>query len=444
MTTTLYKRLFEVRILHGYYLDGHSFTKEEPKKPEFFQDYPSDKQAEVLVNTHYNILNDLEIVPLPETDRILRGWSRKVIWTNTLTGFFVGLEVRFDGRNYFPVPDLPDGLALTFLVRIRNAWWPNFSNHALRPSLPGCYFFTNRSESVIKTLPSLALPVPDFAGKRTWEMGELARLPKNLLGRARQDTEVSTDFVELPDYQWASSADRRALPKQFSYRFKSSTPVKKAEFTLALPSGAIVKTITQNFTAQAPQDFLLDFSTKPLLEGQTKPERLPDGLYNLTVKINNDLFETRSIALRSELSGDQSVWGLIEIVLDKKQNDGFQLLEPNGALRKDATEPKSGLWAVKNPFEIRLLRRETWWHYIIENTVNSQLPTKDTPFGELMYFIKTQRIESTAPRPLLRTRAPVSINSNLFLPTPEQAVLQYDPKSGRYISQLYLQTIKLI
>ena len=78
-----YFRLFEVRILHEYYLLAGA--------DHIFYDLSANDRQEMLMKRvlggQYKLLNDLDIVPTPSTTQLLR--NHKLIFKKTATGFVV-------------------------------------------------------------------------------------------------------------------------------------------------------------------------------------------------------------------------------------------------------------------------------------------------------------------------------------------------------------------
>ncbi len=435
MANRLFKRLFEVNILHGYYLDHLVWDKNQ--KPKIYQDYSFDEQNEALLR--YNILNDLSFEPTPATQNLLRGLHMR--WAASPLGFFTGIEVERQAPDqYLPFQPLPLDAVWTFIARIRNPYWQNITNHALRPTLPGCYYFTNQPIVAGKTPPTLSAPPPAFDANRFWEMGELISDGAGNILRARKRSDQIGDFAAFPNQHWANTADRIALPKSFLYRFDAKTPVQAAVFRLLMPGGgALLKTIQKQF-ASPPETYRLDLRALDKLPGEILPKPTKDGWYDLEVVLNGALFERRSILLRSDLPADASVFAIIDIA-NHSTSDGFQLLNPNQTLRYAPNPNNQKIEPLR--FQINLLPRATYWQYLIEKFAESTLPNSDHNYGAVQYVKNTHQLISTEPRALTRIRTPLQVTTDVYLPNPERADLQYDPTNGQFISQLFLQTIKL-
>ena len=448
MNTILYRRLFEVRILHGYYLDGHVLDNENPV---FFQEYPPEKQTDIL-NDRYAISSDLEVIPTKSTEDLMRRMQMR--WRATTTGFFAGIEALSKGAGKFvPKVPIPEGTTWTFLLRVRNPGFYNITNHVLRSTLPGRYLFTNRNDAVFtkrdnkdfkkQNLPSLSVPPGAFDASRSWEMGELAIISKKLK-IARDGNET---FELLTDHQWANSNDRVALPKSFRYRFDPKwTDIKEATFTLSKLDNTELTKIKFEFKEGTPGEVPLNFSFLPKTAGEDRPQPLPDGFYYLQVASQAGVLEKRWVNLRSDIPEGEPIFGLVDIVYQSAQTDDFRLLDAEQLLRLHAS-PTNPNQFVPTPFEIRLLRRETYWRYFVDNIITPNSDPAKFLNPELEYKNGTERknIATKAPRPLIRARTRLSADKNqlVFLPIPDNATLNYDHDSKQYFTDLFLQTIKL-
>lgn len=452
MSNTIFKRFFEVRVLHGYYLD-HWFN-DAGLNPKLFQDYDPAEMAFVLVNK-YNILKDLQIEPTEATRELLDGLRMK--WKITPLGILVGMEVNRVGTGasaqFFPKRMPPADSVWSFTLRSRNLHLYNITNHAMRPTLPGRYYFSNlRGVEENKVFPSLASQPSDFgASARTWEMGEISMVA-NVLNSATKTTLSATDFMPILDHNWAHTGDRAAFPKQFSYRFDLSLTVNTAEFTLLSTetSGTVIKTISKDFTLNlpAPAQTALDFKFRPLPASPTDEEKLhpspiPDGWYFLKVKVNGADFEEKRILLRSDIpTHDNGLFGLVEISMGQTAAP-FMLLNADNSLRLTQIAGSNPVRWEPPLFEIRLMGRQSYWRYQIDN--NDALPGTDiTTFAEVDYKGAGKYVVSKNPRRLSLAPTNLAINplsGTRALPAPDHPDLKYD--QDQYFSELYLSTIKL-
>ncbi len=437
MSDLIYKRIFEVRILHGYYLDHWYWSADNT--PKIFQEYGPEEQAFVLENK-YDVRQHFFVEPSESTQKRMKGL--KIKWQLTPFGLLVGQEVvRSSGGSYLPRSSISADTRLTFKIRIRDGQLYNRTNHALKPTLPAYYYFSNIQDgNLAKEYPSLSVLPSPFNPERSWEMGEFAR-DNGVIRMARRSTQDINDLATISFQNWANTADRKALPKTFFYRFDAkydvNQPVIKAQFTLLSPDGTIVKTIGQEYGAgMHPSGQRLDFQSKDKEAGQIQPLPIADGPYRLDVRINNLLFEQREILLRSDLTENSSVFGLLEIACRATDGD-FSLLEADGSLRRRIQNGKASCPV----FEIRVPARQTYWRYNFRD--KHTMPAQAGPFDGMEYDGETKQLITTNPRRLTLTkeRLTLTATSAVHLPTPDRPDLTYERK--QYFSELYLSTLKL-
>jgi hypothetical protein len=128
MTTTIYKRLFEVRIIHEYFLDDGNLIP-------------------ALESGRYKVENFLEIAPTPETRELFRNQRMRMV--TTPPGFFIGLEVNQeetgDNKFYTPFIRLDDDTPITFYFRIKDELFFNYTNFPLDDHVPAICYFSNKN-----------------------------------------------------------------------------------------------------------------------------------------------------------------------------------------------------------------------------------------------------------------------------------------------------------
>jgi len=460
MPDITFKRLFEVRILHGYYLDY--WLPDAAGNIGIFHEYgasPEDRlndQAFILENK-YDIRRNILIEPTLETRQSLDGLGLR--WQKTATGLIVGIEVRKSGSGndtkFFPKRAVPAGQSWSFLLRSRNAAFFNITNHAMRPTLPGRYYFSNLRASAgedNKTYPALSVQLPEFSNQRTWEMGELVR-DGNAIKAATMTTRSIGDFLEIANlsddtwHNYAHTGDCSLFPKRFHYRFDTGgTAVSGAEFTLTDASGTEVKKVSAQFTpiSPAPAEFPLDFRYLPLSEDTPEDERvqrprpLPDGWYTLDISINGALVESRRILMQSDVDSGNPVLGLVEISTAETA-PLFQLLNADGSLNQSTISGGDPTRWQGPVFEIRMMGRLAYLRYQLTRAL-SPLPV-DPNFT---YAPDGRQIRTNTPRRLSFIRTPVSINlpatGDTLLPYPDSTILKYDFDREHYYSEIFLST----
>lgn len=453
MADIIFRRLFEIRILHGYYLDyWFPDSSNNPGVFHEFRDEPQSsrlaKQASVL-EYKYDLRKIVNIEPTKETQQWLS--RNKIILRQTPLGIFAGIQARREGTGasarFYPIGELEQGNC-RFVLTMRDPQWLNAANHALMPTIPGSYYFTNlRATEDGKIYPSLSAQPPEFESGRTWEMGGLIR-EGNQIKAAQRTTETIVDFQAIGDtaagtwHSYAHAGERVALPKTFRYRFDPSIPiVSNAEFIIRdLYNNEIKRIAISNPSSSSVS---LDFRYLPVSPSTPENDRIRarpihDGVYVLDAFINGTLFEQRQIVLSDDLRGsDKNVWGLVDISTENTAPD-FRLFNADGSLNAGLTTPASAMRWRGPVFEIRLMSRFTFWRYHIER-LSSSIPG-DPDFS---YNWPEQQFTTAHPRRLSQIRVPLSINlpsGAHLLPNPSSASIRYDEAQKQYYSDIFLLT----
>jgi hypothetical protein len=124
-----YKPLFKVDVLHLFFLNNGLKT--------FFSMNATDMEKQL---DGYDLNSFLSIAPTGKTLEQLKGYN--LVFKNTNSGFAVWTKVRNDD-NTLPFIPLPDDLSFTFLVKIKDSAFYNYTN--LKPgNLGKTSYFSNR------------------------------------------------------------------------------------------------------------------------------------------------------------------------------------------------------------------------------------------------------------------------------------------------------------
>ncbi|HNM25795.1 MAG TPA: hypothetical protein PKL15_10210, partial [Saprospiraceae bacterium] len=268
MSTLIFKRLFEVRFLHEFYLADNE------QAGQLFFEKPADEQRTYLQKTilqgRYDILRDLDIEPTPETEARMGG--RQIKMGRNATGFFVGLEVLPENGGspalFKPRKPLETGFRLSFWVKLRNPGFPAYTALRLRQpeSLNAFYLWTNAGKSPPGAgFPALSEPAPVFFPGQTYEPGEIVRIGGDLYEAvARTQNANAANWAVTNGLGYTTESDRKALPKQFPWYWTAAPG--PATFTLSTPAGDEVKKITVNVTENSRR-IPLNFSRRVLADG---------------------------------------------------------------------------------------------------------------------------------------------------------------------------------
>ena len=141
--TISYKILFEVKILHHYFLN---------KINDVFDNMTPSGKAEALRG--YDVRDFISIEPTGTTAATLS--KQHCIYRNTPTGLIVGLQATKSGSKFFPAIPLSDDLRFTFRLRFIDTYFTNYTALPLLKDGDSCYYLQNRKANSAKRFPFLA------------------------------------------------------------------------------------------------------------------------------------------------------------------------------------------------------------------------------------------------------------------------------------------------
>lgn len=425
----LYKRLFQVQILHGFYLN----------RADRLVDFNP------LNNPSFQLENLLEILPTASTRHWLRGHRARLL--PEPYGFNVALRVAEKPNNgileHYPQVPVEIGTELVFGLKPKQEDWLNFSNQRLQPNVPAIHFFSNLDVFGDLTAPFLARPLPVYNNKRAYEMGELAQTNQAVyMAKRRIDSKKNPTGVggihwerlfvfnqHLP-HQFCSTEDQLLLPPEFSYRFTplANESVKKGSIVLRALDNTEVKSIA--FDEPHPIDrLLLDFKD------------IPTGFYTLEVSADSGYEHQLKVHLNDELY-DPALFGVIQIGHQDGLGD-FRLLENDQSLRRNEDDLSEA-----PIFKLLIKNRHTYWHYVL-NQDDAPNPAGNADVEYLDPASKKVLI-TKKPVPLSRSLAQIyfqhdkpatEVDETLLLPNPDNLLVHRD-ELGRYYSEIYLSKIK--
>lgn len=432
-----YKKLFEVRFLHDYYLipsEGGTFYGLNIQEQE-------DELITQLTYNQYKIANDLKIEPTTACKKSLNNYKLRFLATSL--GFVVVAKVSSTILNngdevYEPFIAIPDDLNLSFILGIKNASFRNFTALSFNPSFPFHYYFNNENENSDKHFPALSLPVLSFINNKRYEMGDLALFGTDQKQAIIQTTGNASDWQSIDGQGMVHQNDRHLLPKRFLYKFENES-VLFADFTLNTLNGDLIKTInTDTNNTQPFAQIRLDFTHQdPVEEDDIVGEAIPNGWYNLLISTNNGTNIEQKILLNDDLYSGKSL-GAIEIK-NEVTDAQFKITNSDKTL---ITRVLANGNIVPHPiFEVRLRSRFTYWRYKQVTGLTASEMTQIAPF----FDTENADLVTKNPTPLAIQRSQFTTNNSIALvfPSPSGADIQPEP-NGKIYSNIYISKLNAL
>ncbi|MBU2950217.1 hypothetical protein KO493_05875 [Tamlana agarivorans] len=436
MSELLYKPLFEVNLLHDYYLissDGGSF----------FEKTKAEKEALIktkLSQQTYNVTDFFGIEPTEATKKILSEY--KLIYKKTTLGFLVGIEVmeelKLGAKVYKPRFELPDNLSLTFSINVVVTNFLSMTNISMRPTLPTIYYFTNKdkiefveAESSYKTLPISVEAEPYQNGIR-YEMGALVKFGAGLR-EALEFTMTSSSNLsfwgKLNDKRYVTNADRVLLPAIFNYPVKKEQNITQLQVVLEDQDGNLIKSITKSSISPL-QNVHLNFEF--IDETIENPVAISEGFYNLKIKENGGSEISYSVYLNESLYVKNQL-GIIDVRLDVTDSP-FSLLDVDGYIKTRVEN--TGEYTSHPVYELRFKNRKTYWRYNKDPKFQAEDVSVDLN-PHVVFEPVTKKIISKKPKGLTRALVPFISGANeKILPYPKTPSLKVEGR--RMFSEIYI------
>jgi hypothetical protein len=393
-----YDTLFEIRILHHYFLNS-GIT-------HFEQMTESEKAASML---RYDSREIFDIYPTSETIRLLA--SCKAIFRHTATGLIAGIrsvkdENQPDKKRASLVFDDTD--TFTFAVEVKDPGFRNYTALPLKTENETMFLFKNTEQGSKLEFPSLSVNPALFENGNTYNPGDMvtdqAQNPQKLFIAKVKTTQNTTDAgawaVEnrADDYpvHYATSADRiRVVRGILNYKEKDSGEVARAE--LALDTGGEFPVKFQAMPANVNIQRILQFDFR----------QLPEGIYTLTLYKADDTPSDHLVFYL--LQRPAMPFAIIQVRVKSNKPD-YHLTDQDNFLRSPV-------------FNLRFRNRSTYWKYTGKR-FNQQSVTAD-PFPLTRHgIIKNVKVKDIT-------------NSEVDdLPNPSAGMIKTD--ETRYYSEIHI------
>lgn len=357
-----YKKLCQVHVLHEYFLLGRN-------ESTFFglgREAREDRIQKMLYHDTYDMRRQLSIVPTAKTEKLLDEYHIRFI--PTALGFFLGIEVKPETQpggtvRYRPKLEIEEDFRITFLLKVKDTLWFNYSEGRLANPEQKQYFFTNQAfqgeQSPFPYLTQLPTLRPTSSLS---QMGDIARDGEGFI-RATVDRPGPRDWERLADGGYANESDRMLYPSRFSVAWPPTpNPPSNPRVALHAPNGALlVGPISVDLDAQRltnPVSFQPEIPIDtPVEKRPFKQPQLEAGAYQLRLLDGNRVVATRSIYIDDDAWQPKSI-GAISISLGRGETpsnllneDGFLQIQKQGA----------SVLVPEPQFELRFLSRLLYW-----------------------------------------------------------------------------------
>ena len=418
--TVIYKTLFEIKLLHEYFLTGQDGKS-------IFHSADLDSRLEYLskqfalnkepVNAHVSF-------EFPESLKLLYDSSFLKL-VPSYSGCKVAIKVqritKQDGSIGFrPQVAMGEDMDIFILIRKKTGLVDSYTSRSFHNPVPSIYFFSNDNGITPKTSPFLTGNIPAYNLLHTYEQGELASFG---VGDTREF------YTDASGPQWtivkadavANEGDRLLLPTQFNYTFPPGSNTTEAEWTLLDATGNTIKKISikrPNPITKAE----LDFSDKKNLISFSQQVSSSSSLYSLEVFGNNGYSRTHRMLFNDNLY-DRSHWGIVHIKVDPAQ-PAFRILDNDGLLIKRST-PAGDSHLV---FEIPVKSRSAYWR--ISNDRDKEIKLHDDLKEYLMK--EGKKLITIRPRPVSRDYFSLTrdgSNEKKYVPNPSSYMLTKDDRN---------------
>jgi hypothetical protein len=336
-SSILYKNLFEVRILHHYFLDSgeKSWNTMNPKERD-------------KMELHYDIRDFLEITPTPECLKALI--ANKCVCKITSGGILVGIKAGHDDDNpgkFKPYKSPADDLSFSFLVRLRDMNFMNYTALPLQGREGKMFVFKNFSVSGPNAAASLTALPCKFDPSIKFMPGDMACDDQGNPAKLYTALVKTSADPEVPENagDWLTETIDKKTPLNYANSGDLYPLVNSIfNYTMKVADVAPVATLRNSAgTILTPRMVILPGNNKTL---QVDLQSYPQGFYTIHIEGNTPGYIDD---VTFYLSGQPDVpFGLIEIRA-KSDKPGFNLTGDG--------------YLLSPVFQLRFRNRRTYWRY---------------------------------------------------------------------------------
>ncbi|WP_367867738.1 hypothetical protein [Pedobacter sp. WC2423] len=408
----VYKILFEVKLLHEFYLTDKTggnifdFAAQGDRLNFLSARLKADEE---------NIEEELVFEIPVKAKALFADYHLKLI--PAYAGFKVAVKVipkKILGTTvYEPMVSLPDDLDIPVLIKRKSQRFDNFTNLKMESVLPAAYCFSNHDVlSGSRVFPYLSAEIPEFDAAASYDQGELVKFGVNNYREFYRDDADAVQWISLPSGAFVNESDRLILPLNFCYTFPAGSGVTEADFLLRDKDGNVIAEMQfKNEQQLRKVAIAIDPRKVSFLPLPTVTDRL---LYTLEVTGDGGYHQIHTILFYGDEQEIRESHGLL-LIRVKTTVPAYDLLDSNGRLitRKLADYTVNPAPPV---FELNFKSKPSFWRYL-----NSRRKDLKSGLHPDFLFFKNGALISKLPRAATYTstlfRKPD--NSLYYLPNPE-------------------------
>jgi hypothetical protein len=356
--TAIYKTLFEIKLLHEYFLtakDGGSIFEKANQQDRliFLQDEFTNDQSPINTDIAFEFPSSLQSKYKSSLIKILPSYSgcRVIIQVKSR-------KLSNQSTVFEPIVPITNDFNIFILATRKNSGVDSYTNARVNRPLPAVYFFSNSELIGQKSFPFLTNDISAQDAGFLYEQGELSLSGSNIQEYYR---EAGTDkWNNVIGSGYANENDRLLLPEKFQYFFSNITNLTQAIFILKDKNGNEISNITINNPTGITANTTLNFTGKVKAIPVSNAEQFSDIVYTLGVSGNNGYSANHTIIFSNDFTRT-APWAVFAI-RPAVTNNLFNLFANDDFLitRKDSL----GVWTPAPVFEIPVKSRLAYWRYI--------------------------------------------------------------------------------
>jgi hypothetical protein len=410
----VYKTLFEIKLMHEYYLTREDGTvvfslAGQPDRLAFLQEEFAKDSPSINNDVSFEFPEKLKAGYDSSFVKLLPSYSgcRAAIRVNAHT--LSDQSVVYD-------PFIPlDDLNIYILINRKHIAIDAFSNTRINWPVSPVYFFSNLDLITPRNFPFLTTQLAATDTSYPYEQGELSL---SAAGKTQEYYRKGNADVwnEVPGEGFAGERGRLLVPESFQYAITNVTALTEVKFVLTDFSANEVSSTTITNSSGIPKKSSLDFAGKIKSLPYAGSYNVNEYLYTLTVSGNNG-YEARHTVIFSNDLLSSDPWGVILIRLTKG-SDPYNIFAADNNIQK--RKDGLGVWTNAPVFEIPVKSRLAYWRFI--SNKGKELAVS----APLVNFVKKEGdvIETLKPRSLamhsfmISKDVPMSTDT-AYVPNPE-------------------------